>query len=111
MENNLSLKAAALKLRDVTAEEFDKLFQPTKMASNPRKDLGISTQISPYDGIRESKIPKSLETEAQKLIDGQRELLMRLLQFIEFGNAIGFLYEAKQAVCRNGIEQFLFWPP
>jgi len=41
MENNLSLKAAALKLRDVTAEEFDKLFQPTKMASNPRKDLGI----------------------------------------------------------------------
>jgi fumarate hydratase class II len=43
MENDLSLKAAALKLGYVTAEEFDKVVQPTKMVGNPRKDLGIAT--------------------------------------------------------------------
>ena len=41
MENNLSLKAAALKLGYVTAEEFDKIVQPTKMVGNPRRDLGM----------------------------------------------------------------------
>ena len=42
MHNNLSLKAAALKLGYVTEEEFDKIVQPTKMVGNPRKDLGVS---------------------------------------------------------------------
>jgi len=42
MHNNLSLKAAALKLGYVTEEEFDKIVQPTKMVGNPRKDVGVS---------------------------------------------------------------------
>ena len=41
-ENNVSLKAAALKLGYVTAEEFDRIVQPRKMVGNPRKDLGMS---------------------------------------------------------------------
>jgi len=42
MDNDLSLKAATLKLGYVTAEEFDKIVQPRKMVGNPRKDLGMS---------------------------------------------------------------------
>ena len=40
-DNNLSLKDAALKLGYVTADEFDKIMQPSKMVGNPRKDLGM----------------------------------------------------------------------
>ena len=39
MDNNLSLKDAALRLGYVTAEKFDTIVQPTKMVGNPRKDL------------------------------------------------------------------------
>jgi fumarate hydratase class II len=42
LDNNLSLKDAALKLGYVTADEFDKIIQPSKMVGNPRKDLGMS---------------------------------------------------------------------
>jgi fumarate hydratase class II len=42
IDNDLSLKAAALKLGYVTTEEFDKIVQPSKMVGNPRKDLGMS---------------------------------------------------------------------
>jgi len=41
MENNLSLKAAALKLGYVTPEEFDKVVQPAKMVGNPHRDLHL----------------------------------------------------------------------
>jgi fumarate hydratase class II len=41
-ENNLRLKDAALKLGYVTADEFDKIIQPSKMVGNPRKDLGMT---------------------------------------------------------------------
>jgi fumarate hydratase class II len=43
LDNNLSLKDAALKLGYVTAEKFDAVVQPTRMVGNPRKDLGMST--------------------------------------------------------------------
>jgi fumarate hydratase class II len=42
LDNNLSLKDAALKLGYVTADEFDKIIRPSKMVGNPRKDLGMS---------------------------------------------------------------------
>ena len=42
LDNNLSLKDAALKLGYVTADEFDKIIQPSKMVGDPRKDLGMS---------------------------------------------------------------------
>ncbi len=42
MENNLSLKEAALKLGYVTSEEFDRIVVPKKMVGDPRKDLGIA---------------------------------------------------------------------
>jgi len=42
LDNNLSLKNAALKLGYVTADEFDKIIQPSKMVGDPRKDLGMS---------------------------------------------------------------------
>jgi fumarate hydratase class II len=41
-DNNLSLKDAAVKLGYVTADQFDKIIQPSKMVGNPRKDLGMS---------------------------------------------------------------------
>lgn len=41
MDNNLSLKAAALKLGYVTSEKFDAIVQPTKMVGNPRRDLHL----------------------------------------------------------------------
>jgi fumarate hydratase class II len=43
LDNDLSLKSAALKLGYVTAEKFDMIVQPTKMVGNPRKDLGMPT--------------------------------------------------------------------
>jgi fumarate hydratase class II len=42
LDNNLSLKDAALKLGYVTADEFDKIIQPSKMVGNPRKDVEMS---------------------------------------------------------------------
>jgi fumarate hydratase class II len=42
LDNNLSLKDAALKLGYVTADEFDKIIRPSKMVGNPHKDLGMS---------------------------------------------------------------------
>ena len=42
LDNNLSLKDAALKLGYVTADEFDRIIQPSKMVGNPRKALGMS---------------------------------------------------------------------
>jgi fumarate hydratase class II len=41
LDNNLSLKAAALKLGYVTSEKFDTIIQPTKMVGNPRRDLRL----------------------------------------------------------------------
>jgi fumarate hydratase, class II len=41
MENNLSLKEAALKLGYVISEEFDRIVDPKKMVGNPRKDLEV----------------------------------------------------------------------
>ena len=41
MDNNLSLKAAALKLGYVTSERFDATIQPKKMVGNPRRDLHL----------------------------------------------------------------------
>ena len=41
LENNLSLKEAALKLGAVTSEQFDKVVDPKKMVGNPRKDVGV----------------------------------------------------------------------
>jgi fumarate hydratase class II len=43
LDNNLSLKDAAMKLGYITADEFDKIMQPSKMVGNPRKDLGMPT--------------------------------------------------------------------
>jgi fumarate hydratase class II len=43
LDNNLSLKEAALKLGYVTAEKFDAIVQPAKMVGNPRNDLRTST--------------------------------------------------------------------
>jgi len=42
MDNDLSLKEAALKLGYVTADEFDRVIQPSKMVGDPRKDLGMA---------------------------------------------------------------------
>jgi len=42
MDNNVSLKDAALKLGYVTAEKFDTFVKPSKMVGNPRKDLGLT---------------------------------------------------------------------
>lgn len=42
LDNNLRRKNPALKPGYVTADEFDKLIQPSKMVGNPRKDLRIS---------------------------------------------------------------------
>ena len=42
MDNNVSLKDAALKLGYVTAEKFDAFVKPSKMVGNPRKDLGLT---------------------------------------------------------------------
>ena len=44
MDNNISLKEAALKLGYVNSEEFDRIVDPKKMVGNPRKDLGLNTQ-------------------------------------------------------------------
>jgi len=40
-DNNLSLKAAALKLGYVTSEKFDAIIQPKKMVGNPRRNLHL----------------------------------------------------------------------
>jgi fumarate hydratase class II len=43
LDNNLSLKEAALKLGYVNSEKFDQIVQPKKMVGDPRKDLGLSS--------------------------------------------------------------------
>lgn len=42
LDNNLSLKEAALKLGYVSSEEFDRIVIPQKMVGDPHKDLGIT---------------------------------------------------------------------
>jgi fumarate hydratase, class II len=42
LDNNLSLKEAALKLGYVKSEEFDRIVDPKKMVGNPHKDLGMA---------------------------------------------------------------------
>jgi fumarate hydratase class II len=44
LNNNLSLKEAALKLGYVNSEEFDRIVDPKKMVGNPRRDLGMPTK-------------------------------------------------------------------
>jgi fumarate hydratase class II len=44
LDNNLSLKEAALKLGYVNSEEFDQIVDPKKMVGNPRRDLGMPTK-------------------------------------------------------------------
>jgi fumarate hydratase class II len=44
LNNNLSLKEAALELGYINSEEFDRIVDPKKMVGNPRKDLGMPTQ-------------------------------------------------------------------
>ena len=41
LENDLSLKGAAVKLGYVSSEEFDRIVDPKKMVGNPCKDLGL----------------------------------------------------------------------
>ncbi|HVP93023.1 MAG TPA: class II fumarate hydratase, partial [Acidobacteriota bacterium] len=41
LDNNLSLKEAALKLGYVNSEEFDRIVDPKKMVGTPRRDLGM----------------------------------------------------------------------
>lgn len=43
LDNNLSLKEAALKLGYVNSEEFDRIVDPKKMVGNPRGDLGMTS--------------------------------------------------------------------
>ena len=43
LENNLSLREAALKLGYVNSEDFDRIVDPKNMVGNPRKDLGMTT--------------------------------------------------------------------
>ncbi|HVP93569.1 MAG TPA: class II fumarate hydratase [Methanoregulaceae archaeon] len=42
LDNNMSLKEAALKLGYISPEQFDAIVQPKKMVGNPRKDLGMT---------------------------------------------------------------------
>jgi fumarate hydratase, class II len=42
MDNNLSLKEAALRLGYISSEEFDRIVESKKMVGNPHKDLGMS---------------------------------------------------------------------
>jgi fumarate hydratase class II len=44
LDNNISLKEAALKLGYVNSDEFDRIVDPKKMVGNPRKDLGMPTK-------------------------------------------------------------------
>ncbi len=41
LDNNLSLKEAALKLSYVSSKDFDRIINPKKMVGNPKKDLGL----------------------------------------------------------------------
>lgn len=43
LDNNLSLKEAALKLGYVNSEEFDRIVDPKKMVGNPQGDLGMTS--------------------------------------------------------------------
>ncbi len=43
LDNNLSLREAALKLGYVNSEDFDRIVDPKNMVGNPRKDLGMTT--------------------------------------------------------------------
>jgi fumarate hydratase, class II len=42
LDNNLSLREAALKLGYVNSEDFDRIVDPKNMVGNPRKDLGMT---------------------------------------------------------------------
>jgi fumarate hydratase, class II len=44
LDNNLTLREAALKLGYVSSEEFDRIVDPKKMVGSPRKDLGMAQQ-------------------------------------------------------------------
>ena len=44
LDNNLSLREAALKLGYVDGEQFDKIVDPKKMVGDPRKDLAITAK-------------------------------------------------------------------
>jgi fumarate hydratase, class II len=43
LDNNLSLREAALKLGYVNSEDFDRIVDPKNMVGYPRKDLGMTT--------------------------------------------------------------------
>ncbi|MFL6371918.1 MAG: class II fumarate hydratase [Nitrososphaera sp.] len=43
LDDNLSLREAALKLGYVNSEDFDRIVDPKNMVGNPRKDLGMTT--------------------------------------------------------------------
>jgi fumarate hydratase, class II len=43
LDNNLSLREAALKLGYVNSEDFDRIVDPKNMVGHPRKDLGMTT--------------------------------------------------------------------
>jgi len=42
LDHNTTLRDAALKLRFVSAEEFDRIVDPKKMVGNPHRDLGMN---------------------------------------------------------------------
>ena len=42
LDENLTLREAAIQSGFVTPEEFDRIVDPTKMVGNPRRDLGLS---------------------------------------------------------------------
>jgi fumarate hydratase, class II len=42
LEDNTTLRDAALKLAFVSAEEFDRIVDPKKMVGNPHRDLGVA---------------------------------------------------------------------
>jgi fumarate hydratase class II len=43
LDNYLSLREAAIKLRYVNLEDFDRIVNPKEMVGNPRKDLGVTS--------------------------------------------------------------------
>ena len=43
LDQNTTLREAALSGGFISAEEFDKVMDPKKMVGNPRRDLGVSS--------------------------------------------------------------------
>ncbi len=43
LEQNLTLREAAIRSGHVSAEEFDRIVDPKKMVGNPRRDLGLTS--------------------------------------------------------------------